>query len=139
VERLQLDRLRPPALLAVPAERRARPGGRDRARLHRDHALGLPARRQSMTIAAPSPDALTPGGDGLWVEDPTPSLDARVPDGPIEQKWERRRFDNKLVAPANRRRYSVIVVGTGLAGASAAAALGEQGYNLLAFCIHASA
>ncbi|HEY3111978.1 MAG TPA: FAD-binding protein, partial [Chloroflexota bacterium] len=90
-----------------------------------------------MTIVAPSPDARA-GGEGLWVEDPTPSLDARVPDGPIEQKWERRRFDNKLVAPANRRRHSVIVVGTGLAGASAAAALGEQGYNVLAFCIHDS-
>ena len=88
-----------------------------------------------MSVATPSIHSLTPGGDGLWVEDSTPSLDARVPDGPIEEKWHRRRFDNKLVAPANRRRYSVIIVGTGLAGASAAAALGEQGYRIKLFCI----
>ncbi|TAK23438.1 MAG: fumarate reductase/succinate dehydrogenase flavoprotein subunit [Chloroflexota bacterium] len=65
-------------------------------------------------------------------------LDARVPDGPLELKWDNRRFENRLVAPANRRRHSVIVVGTGLAGASAAASLGEQGYRVSAFCIHDS-
>jgi succinate dehydrogenase / fumarate reductase, flavoprotein subunit len=91
-----------------------------------------------MTVATTSPHRLVPGDDGLWLEDPALSLDARVPDGPIEEKWDRRRFDNKLVAPANRRRYAVIIVGTGLAGASAAAALGEQGYNVLSFCIHDS-
>ncbi|NCA13274.1 MAG: FAD-binding protein, partial [Proteobacteria bacterium] len=65
-------------------------------------------------------------------------LDARIPSGPLERKWTQRKFENKLVAPANRRRYSVIVVGTGLAGASAAASLGEQGYDVKAFFIHDS-
>ncbi len=65
-------------------------------------------------------------------------LKSNVPSGPIEQKWDKRRFEYKLVNPANRRRYNIIVVGTGLAGASAAASLGEQGYNVKAFCIHDS-
>jgi succinate dehydrogenase / fumarate reductase flavoprotein subunit len=62
-------------------------------------------------------------------------LDGKVPGGPIAEKWERRKFENKLVNPANRRKYDVIIVGTGLAGASAAAALGEQGYRVKLFCI----
>ncbi|MFH1726315.1 MAG: fumarate reductase/succinate dehydrogenase flavoprotein subunit [Elusimicrobiota bacterium] len=66
-------------------------------------------------------------------------LDAKIPAGPIEKKWERHRFDLKLVNPANKRKYDVIVVGTGLAGASAAASLGELGYNVLNFCIQDSA
>jgi succinate dehydrogenase / fumarate reductase flavoprotein subunit len=74
----------------------------------------------------------------LWTEAPAGDLNADVPGGAIEGKWDRRKFDNKLVAPANRRRYTVIVVGTGLAGASAAASLGEQGYNVHAFFIHDS-
>ena len=61
-------------------------------------------------------------------------LDARIPDGPLEQKWEKCKFDMKLVNPANKRKYRVIVVGTGLAGGSAAATLGELGYNVDAFC-----
>lgn len=61
-------------------------------------------------------------------------LRANVPDGPIEKKWDKHRFEMKLVNPANKRKYSVIVVGTGLAGASAAATLAELGYNVLAFC-----
>src|SRR5919202_4434524 len=65
-------------------------------------------------------------------------LNSRLPSGPIETAWDRTRFDMKLVNPANRRRHSVIVVGTGLAGGSAAATLGEQGYNVLAFCYHDS-
>ena len=60
-------------------------------------------------------------------------LDARVPKGPIQAKWDQRRFDVRLVNPANRRKYTIIVVGTGLAGAGAAAALGELGYNVKAF------
>jgi succinate dehydrogenase / fumarate reductase flavoprotein subunit len=64
------------------------------------------------------------------------TLDSKVPGGPLEDKWDRHRFDSKLVNPANRRKYTVIVVGTGLAGASAASSLGEQGYNFLSFCIH---
>jgi succinate dehydrogenase / fumarate reductase, flavoprotein subunit len=67
-----------------------------------------------------------------------PRLEAHVPDGPIEQKWDRQKFENRLINPANRRRHTVIVVGTGLAGASAAAALGEQGYNVLCFTFHDS-
>jgi succinate dehydrogenase / fumarate reductase, flavoprotein subunit len=66
------------------------------------------------------------------------TLDAKEPSGHVSDKWERARFENKLVNPANRRKYTIIVVGTGLAGASAAAALGEQGYNVKAFCIHDS-
>jgi succinate dehydrogenase / fumarate reductase flavoprotein subunit len=66
------------------------------------------------------------------------TLDARVPGGPLESKWDRHRFESKLVAPANRRKFSVIVVGTGLAGASAASSLGELGYNVLSFFIHDS-
>jgi len=65
-------------------------------------------------------------------------LDARVPDGPIAEKWDRHKFQMKLVNPANKRKYTIIVVGTGLAGASAAASLGELGYNVLNFCIQDS-
>ncbi len=62
------------------------------------------------------------------------SLDARIPSGPIEEKWDRHRFEMKLVNPANRRRYTVIIVGSGLAGGAAAASLGELGYNVKNFC-----
>ena len=66
------------------------------------------------------------------------TLDARIPGGPLADKWDRHRFESKLVNPANRRRHSVIIVGTGLAGASAASALGELGYRVQSFCIHDS-
>jgi succinate dehydrogenase / fumarate reductase, flavoprotein subunit len=66
------------------------------------------------------------------------ALDSKVPGGPLAEKWDRHRFESKLVNPANRRRYTAIVVGTGLAGASAASALGELGYNVLSFCIQDS-
>lgn len=62
------------------------------------------------------------------------TLDARIPSGPIEQKWEKHKFEMKLVNPANKRKYTVIVVGTGLAGASAAATMAELGYNVKSFC-----
>ncbi len=65
-------------------------------------------------------------------------LDAREPSGPLEQKWEKSRFDMKLVNPANRRKFTVIVVGSGLAGASAAATLGELGYDVHCFCFQDS-
>jgi succinate dehydrogenase / fumarate reductase flavoprotein subunit len=65
-------------------------------------------------------------------------LDARVPAGPLEQKWDRHRADLALVNPANKRKYHVIVVGTGLAGASAAASLAELGYQVSAFCFQDS-
>jgi len=63
-------------------------------------------------------------------------LDARIPEGPIEQKWDRCRFEMKLVNPANRRKHTVLVVGSGLAGAAAAATLGEQGYHVQCFSFH---
>jgi succinate dehydrogenase flavoprotein subunit len=66
------------------------------------------------------------------------TFDSKVPSGPLAEKWDRHRFDSKLVNPANRRKYTVIIVGTGLAGASAASSLGELGYNVLSFCIHDS-
>ena len=65
-------------------------------------------------------------------------LDARIPEGPIEEKWSNHRFEMPLVGPPNRRRFEVIVVGTGLAGASAAATLSEQGYRVKAFTYHDS-
>jgi len=61
-------------------------------------------------------------------------LDAKIPAGPLAQKWDQHKFDLKLIAPANKRKHDIIVVGTGLAGASAAASLGELGYNVKAFC-----
>jgi succinate dehydrogenase / fumarate reductase flavoprotein subunit len=61
-------------------------------------------------------------------------LRANVPDGPVEKKWDKHRFEMKLVNPANKRKYNVIVVGSGLAGASAAASLAELGYNVSCFC-----
>ena len=61
-------------------------------------------------------------------------LESKAPGGPIEQRWDKHRFEMKLVNPANRRRYTVIVVGSGLAGGAAAATLSEQGYNVLCFC-----
>ncbi len=61
-----------------------------------------------------------------------------VPSGPIENKWDSHRFSMKLVNPANKRKFNVIVVGTGLAGASAAASMGELGYKVKAFCVHES-
>jgi succinate dehydrogenase / fumarate reductase flavoprotein subunit len=65
-------------------------------------------------------------------------LDAKIPSGPLAQKWDKHRFDLKLVNPANRRKFDVIVVGSGLAGASAAATLGELGYNVKCFCFQDS-
>jgi succinate dehydrogenase / fumarate reductase flavoprotein subunit len=65
-------------------------------------------------------------------------LDSKIPSGPIEGKWEKAKFDFKLVNPANKRKHSIIIIGTGLAGASAAAALGELGYKVKAFCVHES-
>ena len=62
------------------------------------------------------------------------TLDSKIPAGPIEQKWDKARFDLKLVNPANKRKFKIIVVGSGLAGASAAATLAELGYNVECFC-----
>jgi len=65
-------------------------------------------------------------------------LDSKVPSGPIEQAWDKARFEMKLVNPANKRKFNIIVVGTGLAGGSAAATLGELGYNVKCFCFQDS-
>src|SRR5689334_9694781 len=65
-------------------------------------------------------------------------LDSRIPSGPIEQKWDRARFEMKLVNPANKRKYNIIMVGSGLAGGAGAASLGELGYNVKCFCFQDS-
>lgn len=65
-------------------------------------------------------------------------LDSKIPEGPLAEKWSKHKFDIKLVNPANKRKYDIIVVGTGLAGASAAASFGELGYNVKAFCFQDS-
>ena len=65
-------------------------------------------------------------------------LDSNIPEGPLAEKWDKCRFANKLVNPANKRKYEVIIVGTGLAGASAAATLAELGYQVKSFCIQDS-
>jgi succinate dehydrogenase / fumarate reductase flavoprotein subunit len=62
------------------------------------------------------------------------TLNSNIPSGPLEQKWEKHKFESKLINPANKRKYSVIVVGSGLAGASAAATLAELGYVVKCFC-----
>ena len=66
------------------------------------------------------------------------TLDSKTPDGPIEQKWDNHKFEIKLVNPANKRRFEIVVVGTGLAGASAAASLGELGYRVKVITFHDS-
>lgn len=66
------------------------------------------------------------------------NLDSKIPSGPLAQKWQNHKFDLKLVNPANKRKYKIIVVGTGLAGASAAATLAELGYQVSAFCFQDS-
>ena len=67
------------------------------------------------------------------------TLDSKIPGGPLAEKWTKHKFNLKLVNPANKRKYDIIVVGTGLAGASAAASFGELGYNVKAFCYQDSA
>ena len=66
------------------------------------------------------------------------NLDSKVPAGPIDSKWTQHKFNMKLVNPANKRKHTVIIVGTGLAGASAAASMGELGYKVKSFCVHES-
>src|SRR5947199_6649638 len=65
-------------------------------------------------------------------------LDSKTPAGPLSQKWDKHKFDLKLVNPANKRKFDIIVVGSGLAGASAAASLAELGYNIKCFCFQDS-
>lgn len=61
-------------------------------------------------------------------------FDAKIPSGPLAEKWNNHKFESKLINPANKRKFSVIVVGSGLAGGSAAASLAELGYNVSCFC-----
>ncbi|MGD2059978.1 MAG: FAD-binding protein, partial [Acidimicrobiia bacterium] len=68
----------------------------------------------------------------------TAQLDARIPDGPIAEKWENHKFKVKLVNPSNKRKFKIIVIGSGLAGGSAAATLGELGYRVQMFTFHDS-
>jgi len=65
-------------------------------------------------------------------------LDSKVPSGPVEETWNKHRFESKLVNPSNKRKFTVLVVGSGLAGASAAASLAELGYNVKCFCFQDS-
>ena len=65
-------------------------------------------------------------------------LDSRIPSGPLSEKWDKHKFDSKLMSPANKRKHTILVVGTGLAGASAAASLAELGYHVKIFCIQDS-
>ncbi|MFN8481515.1 MAG: fumarate reductase/succinate dehydrogenase flavoprotein subunit [Anaerolineae bacterium] len=88
------------------------------------------------TQVAPSP-VETSTARPLWIEGDE-KLDARIPDGALPEKWGRYQQEMKLVAPSNRRKYTIIVVGTGLAGGAAAATLGEAGYNVLNFCFQDS-
>ena len=62
------------------------------------------------------------------------ALDSKIPSGPIEKKWEKHKFDSKLINPANKRKFEVIIVGSGLAGGAAAATLGELGFKVKCFC-----
>ncbi|GAA4685655.1 fumarate reductase/succinate dehydrogenase flavoprotein subunit [Streptomyces youssoufiensis] len=91
------------------------------------------------TADSPTADSATsgeraPGGDYTAYGVGVPLVDSKAPKGPIEERWKNRRFEAKLVNPANRRKYTVIVVGTGLAGGAAGATLAEQGYNVVQFC-----
>ena len=81
-----------------------------------------------MSSATPAPAA----------QAPAQVLDSRSPAGPLAEGWTRHKFELKLVNPANKRTYEVIVVGTGLAGASAAASLAELGYDVSCFCFQDS-
>jgi len=87
------------------------------------------------TIASPAPiidvGRRAPGGREIV-------LDAKIPSGPIEQKWEKHQFEMKLVNPANKRKFTVLIVGSGLAGGSAAASLAELGYHVKCFCFQDS-
>jgi succinate dehydrogenase / fumarate reductase flavoprotein subunit len=86
-----------------------------------------------MTTTDTRPTTVRPATEYL-----DPKLNSKIPEGPIERKWERHKFEMKLVSPTNRRRYTIIVVGSGLAGASAAATLAEAGYNVKCYTYHDS-
>ncbi len=86
------------------------------------------------TTVAPPRIAPTMPRTRPFTEAPPDTLDSKIPEGPIDRKWELRQFEYKLVNPANKRRFKIIVVGSGLAGGAAAAALAELGFNVDCFC-----
>ncbi|GIH77361.1 succinate dehydrogenase flavoprotein subunit [Planobispora longispora] len=90
-----------------------------------------PTDEQSTSATVTDEGARVPG---TFYAEGEPIRDTKAPEGPIEDRWEKRKFSAKLVNPANKRKLHVIVVGTGLAGGSAAATLGELGYNVTSFC-----
>src|SRR5215208_6967505 len=104
-----------------------------------DQPAKKPERQSSQSVAnieaAPTADIgfASIDADAFYAEGDAVG-DTKAPGGPIEDRWDKRRFEAKLVNPANRRKLSVIIVGTGLAGASAAATLGEAGYHVTCFC-----
>ena len=87
-------------------------------------------------VPDPSHDAPGDGSDDAfgYYTPGAPIADTKAPDGPIDERWQTRKFEARLVNPANRRKLDVIIVGTGLAGGSAAATMGEAGYNVKSFC-----
>ena len=76
--------------------------------------------------------------DGTLQEGMTVDLESHIPPGPLEEKWDKHKFDIKLVNPSNKRRFDVVMVGAGLGGASAAASLAELGYNVKVITFHDS-
>src|SRR6266851_2554508 len=87
-----------------------------------------------VAVTAPPLPRTLPTDAPLYEPSPSLPLEAHTPGGTIADQWERHRFELKLVNPSNRRRYNIIVVGSGLAGGAAAATLGEAGYNVQCFC-----
>src|SRR4249919_520574 len=87
-------------------------------------------------VPDPSHDAPGDGSDDAfgYYTPGAPLFDTKAPSGPIDQRWQTRKFEARLVNPSNRRKLDVIIVGTGLAGGAAAATLGEAGYNVKSFC-----
>ena len=101
---------------------------------HDSHDMDMP---DTVTSTEASPSGSLDGDydDAAGYYTPgTPLVDTKAPEGPIADRWQNRKFEARLVNPANRRKLSIIIVGTGLAGASAAATLGEAGYNVKSFC-----
>ena len=88
----------------------------------------------AQTTAAPAEAPAEPVGDAGRYFLGEPVADTKAPTGPIDERWDTRKFEAKLVNPANRRKFTVIIIGTGLAGGSAGATLGEQGYHVKQFC-----
>ena len=147
--RLEMENLSNPLMVgllrAQHARRRLAPVARRLERLpvaRPDHPAGRRgsswsarfSRSASPAASSSSPSGRTSSGGRCAYE----ARRERFPPGHVADKWERHKFEMKLVNPANKRKYTIIVVGTGLAGASAAASLGELGYNVLNFCIQDS-